>query len=119
MGSKGERADRERWLGWAARAEWHFSSYYKYDFTFTATGRLWNPADPGPASETAGEFTATITVGGDSSAIYRYTVNAGPMPWRDVIACGWYEMEDGADPPLVVRRADRTLLFSTDDRLKV
>ena len=103
VGSEDGRTDRERWLGWAAHAEWHFAGYYKYTFTFTATGSL-------PGGE---EFTATVEVGGDSGAIYRYSVEAEPMTWAGITACGWYDDDSGADPPLAVRKADRTLLFST------
>lgn len=114
MGSRDERTEKERWLDWAQRAEWRFESYYKYGFIFTATGYLWHPIPAGPLPDAADEFTATLAVGGDSSAIYRYDVRAEPMTWQEVIACGWYGDDGGAPPSLTVRKADRTLLFTTN-----
>jgi hypothetical protein len=97
-GSSEEEPGRERWLEWAASSHWTFRSYYKYSFTFTATGSLLLP----PA-----DFTATLSTGGDASGIYRYQVTTEPMTWAEAVCGGdrWY---------LTVTDADGALLFSHD-----
>lgn len=95
------RSGAELWLGWAKRAEWKFSSYYKYDFTFTASGELLIMA-----SDQAEKvpFAATATAGGDASDIYRWQV-ADPMTWEEICEPG--------EPALTVR-SEGGVLFSTN-----
>lgn len=76
--------DADQALAWARRARWTFQSYYKYSFTFTARGTL-AAAD---AYEGSREFTATATAGGDTAAIYRYSVGTDPVSWDDICAAG-------------------------------
>jgi len=100
MGSKDERSDRERWLEWAKHSMWTFTEYYKYTFYFRTTGRVLSLPDG------AGEdVTATLSVGGDSSDIYRYQVGTEPMTWTEATC--------GGDWDLRVTTVDGTEKFST------
>ena len=57
----------------AEAAEWRFDQYYKFSFYFKAapSGRV-----------------LSAQVGGRSEDIYRYTVTASPMAWKEVIDGG-------------------------------
>lgn len=65
-------------LAFARKAPWRFDGYYKYRFTFTASGVLVAP----DAYEGPRRFTATATVSGQPGDFYRFSCQAGtPETW--------------------------------------
>ena len=84
LGADDGRSGADIWLDWTKSAEWKFSSYYKFTFTFTASGELLIAA---PDQAERVPFTATATAGGDSGDIYRWHV-ADPMTWDEICEGG-------------------------------
>ena len=101
LDGKDARDGTQFWMDWAKDAEWKFSSYYKYTFTFTASGELLITA---PDQAERVPFTATSTAGGDSGDIYRWHV-ADPMTWD--------EIRGGGEADFTIR-SEGGVLFSTD-----
>lgn len=67
----------EQALDWAKTADWFFGSYYKFSFTFEATVYVAFPDDL-----EAHEAHASVTIGGDSSEIYKLRVEPHePLEW--------------------------------------
>jgi len=102
LGADDDRSGADIWRDWAKSAEWKFSSYYKFTFTFTASGeRLVYPVSD--QAERA-PFAATATAGGDSADIYRWHV-ADPMTWAEIC--------EGGEVDFTIR-SEGGVLFSTN-----
>jgi hypothetical protein len=70
--------DGDQALAFARKAPWRFEGYYKYAFTFTASGTLIaSDAYQGPR-----RFAAAATVGGEPGDFYRFSFRAdAPETW--------------------------------------
>ena len=68
------RMSQEEMLAWAASKEWRFSTYYKFTFYFEA----------GDGEGVRGK----ATIGGEKDQIYRFSVQAEPATWNDIIDGG-------------------------------